>query len=263
MFCPRCANQIAGNQNYCRNCGLKLDVIVDAIRDKPRGQFDFETLKRDLRDLGSSLKAGFEEAQSAIKNTRKLNKNAPPQDWSREISKTVWSHEVSEVIKHHINKALKKSKAAHSRKYSFQQAALSIFGGGAIMAVWYYVLETAANSGLLNNLESIILERTGTYITGLVPVIQMLWMLGLIPVARGVAHLVNGIFFAPKPEKEPEPQTVVAPDIAPDSPQNYIQSTPTYVSAVADPATNDLESERHPQPQIGVTEDPTLRFEPK
>jgi hypothetical protein len=264
MFCPRCANQIAENQNYCRNCGLKLHLIVDAIQDKPsRGQFDFETLKRDLRDLGSSLRAGFEEA---IKNTRKLKQNAPPtsqQDWSREVSKAVWSHEVSEVLKHHIGKALKKAKVAHSRKYSFQQAALSLFGGGATMAVWYYVLEAAANSGLLQNLELIIMDKGDTTITGLVPVIRMLWLLGLIPVARGVAHLLNGIFFAPKPEKEPEPQIGFAPDFAPAPAQNHIQPQPTYSSAVANPATNNLDGEGTPQPQISVTEDPTLRFEPK
>jgi len=264
MFCPRCANQIAENQNYCRNCGLKLHLIVDAIQDKPsRGQFDFETLKRDLGDLGSSLRAGFEEA---IKNTRRLNKNAAPgsqQEWSRDVNKALWSHEVSEVLKHHINRALKKAKAAHSRKYSFQQATLSILGGGAIMAVWYYLLESSAASELLHNLEMVILEKTGTWVTGLVPVIQMLWMLGLIPVARGVAHLINGIFFAPKPEKEPEPQIGFAPDFAPAPAQNHIQPSPTYASAVADPATNNLDSERSPQPQISVTEDPTLRFEPK
>jgi zinc-ribbon domain len=264
MFCPRCSNQIAENQNYCRNCGLKLHLIVDAIQDKPsRGQFDFETLKRDLRDLGSSLRAGFEEA---IKNTRKLKKNAPPasqQDWSREGSNVVWSHEVSEVLKHHVNKALKKTKVAHSRKYSFQQAALSIFGGGATMAVWYYVLEAAVDSGLLQNLEQIIAGKIEAPVVGLVPVIRMLWMLGLIPVTRGVAHLINGIFFAPKPEKELEPQIGFAPDFAPTPAQNHIQPQPAHVSAVADPATNSLESEQTPQPQISVTEDPTLRFEPK
>ncbi len=264
MFCPKCANQIAENQNYCRNCGLKLHLIVDAIQDRQsRGQFDFETLKRDLRDLGSSLRAGFEEA---IKNTRKLKQNPPPtsqQDRSREVSKAAWSHEVNEVLKHHIGKALKKVKAAHSRKYSFQQAALSIFGGGATMAVWYYVLEAAANSGLLQNLELIIMDKGDTTITGLVPVIRLLWLLGLIPVARGVAHLVNGIFFAPKPEKEPEPQIGFAPEFAPAPAQNHIQPQPTYVSAVGDPATNNLDGERTPQPQISVTEDPTLRFEPK
>jgi hypothetical protein len=257
MFCPRCANQIAENQNFCRNCGLKLHLIVDAMQEKqPRGHFDFESLKRDLRDLGSSLRAGFEEAHSAIKNTRKLKKTPAPG------ARQDLPLEVSEVLKHHIKKGIKKVNAAHSRKYSFQQAALSIFGGGATMAVWYYVLEAAANSGLLQNLEMIILERTGIYITGLVPVIRMLWMLGLIPVARGVAHLINGIFFAPKPEVEQEPQIGFTPDFAPSSAQDHIQTAPAYVSAVA-PATNNLESEQTPQAQPSVTEDSTLRFEPK
>src|SRR5262249_18154326 len=235
------------------------DVIVDAIQDKPRSPFDFENLKRDLRDLGSSLRAGFEEAHIAIKHTRKLKKNpAPPaptspQDWSHEISRAVWSSQ--------FEKALKKMKLAHSRKYSLQQATLSIFSGGATMAVWYYLLEAAANSGLLQNLQSIILDKTGVWIDGLIPVVQMLWLLGAIPVARGVAHLINGIFFAPKPEKEPAPQVGFAPDFAPNPPPSYIQSTPAYASAVADPTTNDLKAER--TPQMSVTEDPTLRFEPK
>jgi hypothetical protein len=271
MFCPRCANQIVDNQNYCRNCGLKLDVIVDAIRDKPRGQFDFEILKRDLRDLGSSLRAGWEEAQNSIKNTRKLKKNAPPQDWSREVGKAVRSHEVSEVLKHHINRALKKVKAAHSRKHSFQQATLSILGGGAMMAVWYHLLEAAAGSELLQNLQTIILSQTGTYINidGLAHLIRMLWMLGLIPVARGVGHLINGIFFAPQPEKEI--QIDPAPNYMPDPAQHqspWAQSAqsgrlaqPAYGSAVADPATNNLESET--PPRTSVAEDQTLRFEAK
>jgi hypothetical protein len=264
MFCPRCANQIADNQNYCRNCGLNVGVIVEATQDKPRNKFDFEPVIRNLHDLGSSLRAGWEEAHNSIKNTRRLNKNknAPPQDWSREVGKAVWSHEVSEVLKHHIDRALKKAKAAHSRKYSFQQATLSIFGGGAMMAVWYYVLEALTDSGLLQNLQTIILNGTGTYIdiNALVPLIRMLWMLGLIPVARGVAHLFNGIFFAPKPEKEP--QIDLAPGFAPAPAQQRSQpAQPAYVSAVADPATNNLQSDS--PPQTSVTEDQTLRFEAK
>jgi hypothetical protein len=248
-YCPKCASQIVDNQRYCRSCGLKLDVIVDAIEGRARGPLDFETLKRDLRDLGSSLRAGFEEAHSAIKNTRKLNNTAksstppPPQDWSRELSK-----------------ALKKMKVAHSRKYSLQQATLSIFSGGAIMTVWYYLLEAATRSGLLSNLETIIMEKTDTPIFGLVPVLQMLWMIGLIPIARGVAHLINGVFLAPKAEKELDSQVSLAPGFTPPARQSYIQPSPAYV---ADPVTNDLEIERIPQPQTSVTEDATLRFESK
>src|SRR5215475_3956434 len=120
MFCPRCSNQIAENQNYCRNCGLNVGVIVDAMQDKPRGRFDFDPVIRGLHDLGSSLRAGWEEAHNSIKNTRRLNKNAQKQDLPREVS---------EVLKHQIDKALKKANAAHSRKRSFQQATLSIFSG--------------------------------------------------------------------------------------------------------------------------------------
>jgi hypothetical protein len=250
MFCPRCSNQIAENQNYCRNCGLNVGVIVDAMQDKPRGRFDFDPVIRGLHDLGSSLRAGWEEAHNSIKNTRRLNKNAQKQDLSREVS---------EVLKHQIDKALKKANAAHSRKRSFQQATLSIFSGGAMMAVWYYVLEAVANSGLLQNLQMIILNQTGTYINidGLITLIRMLWLLGLIPAARGVAHLINGIFLAPGPEKEL--QTSLATDFAPAPAQHHIQPPPDYVSAVPDPATNSLDSE--PSPQISVTDDPTLRFE--
>ena len=258
MYCPKCATQIVDNQRFCRNCGLKLDLIVDAVEGRPRGPIDFETLKRDLVDFGAGLRSSFEEAHNAIKHTRKLRKNqfkvgAPtppmsPQDWSQEISKAAWSRE--------FDKALKKTKIAHSRKYSLQQATLSIFGGGAMMVVWFYLLEAATNSGLLNTLESTIAAKTDAPIFGLVPVIQMLWMLGLIPIARGVAHLFNGIFLAPKAEKEPEPAIV-------DLPPNYIQSPPVYSSAVESPATNELERERSPQPQMSVTEDSTLRFEPK
>jgi hypothetical protein len=255
MYCPKCATQVVDNQRYCRNCGLKLDLIVDAVEGRPRGPIDFETLKRDLRDLGKSLRQGYEEAHKAIKHTRGLNKSPKTisqhglqQDLSSEISKAVWSHE--------FHKALKKTKIAHSRKYSLQQATLSIFGGGAMMVVWFYLLEAATNSGLLNNLEAVIADKTETPIFGLVPVFRMLWMLGLIPIARGVAHLFNGIFLAPKAEKEPEP-------VITDLPPNYIQSPPVYSSAVEAPATNELERERSPQPQMSVTEDSTLRFEPK
>jgi hypothetical protein len=259
MYCPKCATQIVDNQRFCRNCGLKLDLIVDAVEGRRGGPIDFETLKRDIVDFGAGLRSSFEEAHNAIKHTRKLRKGqlnvgAPtpthmsPQDWSSEISKAVWSHE--------FQKALKKTKVAHSRKYSLQQATLSIFGGGAMITVWFYLLEAATNSGLLNTLEATIADKTNAPIFGLVPVIQMLWMLGLIPIARGVAHLFNGIFLAPKAEKEPEPSI---PNLSP----NPIQAPPAYSPAVEAPATNELERERNLQPQMSITEDSTLRFEPK
>jgi len=151
FYCPRCATSAVPGQRHCRNCGIKLDIIQDAIEGRQRSSLDFDTLKKDLRDLGASLRSGFEEASNKIKQTQKLGKNqgrlaplaANMPNWSKEF-----------------DKALRKVKAAHTRKYSLQQATLSLFGGGAIMAVWYYLLTAAVDSGLLENLELLILDLT-------------------------------------------------------------------------------------------------------
>ncbi|MBL8172061.1 MAG: zinc ribbon domain-containing protein [Acidobacteria bacterium] len=262
MFCPKCASAAVPGQRFCRACGANLGAILDAMEGK-RGPLDFETLKRDLRELGANLRTGFEEASQAIKRTSRLDNAAPPapapilqpilaNDWQREVQK-----------------AVRKVKAANTRKYSLQQATLSLFGGGVWIAVWYQLLNAAADSGLLRSLELIILQKTEAPVVGLVPVMQLLWMLGLIPMARGVAHLFNGIFFAPKPEPEPEPPVVQAPVYG------YAASYPTPVSAVppmgqagsqiaghvAGTTTNDLQQPVSGVAQPSVTEDATLRFE--
>ncbi len=247
MYCPNCATQAVDGQRFCRNCGANLGAILDAAEGK-RGPLDFENLKRDLRDLGASLRSGFEDARAAIKETKKLKPQPAPAAPPHQVAMPNLSRE--------MEKALKKVKAAHTRKYSFQQATISIFGGGAWMAVWYHLLNTAAESGLLRNLELIILQKAEVPLFGLIPVVQMLWLLGLIPVARGVAHLINGIFFAPpKPEKEPAAQPSFTP--------SYVQPAPAYVSAVDAPTTGELANDPNRQPQSSVTEDATLRFEPK
>ncbi len=258
MYCPRCASQITEGHNFCRNCGLKLDVIVDAVEGRPpRGPLDFENLKRDLLDLGKSMRQGFEDASSAIKEkkTQKLKQQSAPGAQPSQV--------VIPDLSREIDKALRKVKAAHTRKYSLQQATLSIFGGGAWMAVWYHLLNVASDSGLFSKLEFVILEKTGVPVFGLTPVVQMLWMLGLIPVVRGAAHLINGIFFAPsRLEREAQQQT-------PSFTQNYVQPPSSYISPAAGATTSDLEKEQsgRPQPnnnpQTSVTEDATLRFEPK
>lgn len=254
MYCPRCASAAVEGQRFCRNCGMNLDVILNALEGKQPGPLDFERLKRDLRDLGANLRTGFEEASSAIKKTNRINQPPPPHAPFVSPLTAIQPMTGAELRKE-INNALHKVRVAHTRKYSLQQATLALLGGGAWMAVWYKLLEQATNSGLLDRLELIILQETGTPVFGLVPVLQMLWLLGLIPVARGVAHLINGIFFAPKVEKEQ--LHVAAPAFAP--PQSYVAAANPPVNAPAGSSTtNDLQVGTAVQPQTGVTEDETL-----
>jgi hypothetical protein len=236
LYCPRCAKEIIEGQRFCKNCGMKVGVILDAMADRQHSPFDFESLKRDLKELGISLRTGFEEATN-IKRTRKLEAvtpaHVPMPNWSREF-----------------NKALNKVKAAHSRKYSFQLATLSILGGGAWMVVWSRLLNVAADSGLLRSIEAIIYQETGLQVYGLAEFISMIWLLGAISVTRGVAHLINGIFIAPSRIELEAEQINPAP-------------SNTYVSPVGNTANNQLDKDASAKPEPSVTEDETLRFSPR
>jgi hypothetical protein len=96
-----------------------------------------------------------------------------------------------------------KFNAVNSRKLSLQKGMLSIFSGGALLIALKKLLDVAFASGLLNDIERII--RTDDVPWAPVPggisqVLHFLWLFALIPIARGVAHLINGVFFAPEPE---------------------------------------------------------------
>lgn len=274
MFCPKCAAEAVPGQRFCRNCGTNLGVILDAIENKQRGPIDFETLKSDLRELGSNLRAGFEQASASFKGTKRFDRNPaaqmpanfpPPQVAAAELAQEIHKS-IRRDVEHEISKGLRKVRVANTRKYSLQQATLSLFGGGAMLTAWYYILDALARSNIFDSIERVILEHTGSHVElqGLAVVFRLLWLLGLIPVARGAAHLVNGIFFAPK---QAELQAEEAPIYQP-QPQNYVYSPPWATPVSATPAashiagntTNELNERAGSIAQPSVTEEETMRF---
>ncbi|HEX9003379.1 MAG TPA: hypothetical protein VGB07_25955 [Blastocatellia bacterium] len=276
MYCPKCAVQAVPGQRFCKNCGTNLGVILDAVEGKQRSPIDFETLKNDLRELGSNLRAGFEQ----FKGTNRLDKNPmvpqpppsgppgsyapgnfpPPQVYMADLARDI-NKSIKNEIEREVRKGLNKVRVANTRKYSLQQATLSLFGGGAMMAAWYYILDAATKSDLFPSIEQTIFEQTGNQIHGLAVIFRLLWLLPLIPMARGVAHLFNGIFFAPKQEQM---QTEEPPEF---QPQSYAYPAyPTPVSAVsaasqiANNTTNELGEKVGSVSQPSVTEEETMRF---
>ncbi|MBL8190359.1 MAG: hypothetical protein JNK38_20250 [Acidobacteria bacterium] len=267
MYCPKCAAQAVPGQRFCRNCGTNLGVILDAIDGKQPGPIDFEALKNNLRELGANLRAGFEQASAQIKNTKRLDQTPPtPMNQAAnfpppQIVLADMARDLKGSLKQEIKLGLNKVKLASSRKHSLQQATLSILGGGAWMVVWHELLNQAFGSGLLNSLEALILQKTRWEVVGLVPIFRMLWLLGLVPVAKGVAHLLNGIFFAPKPEQlEPEEPVVQQPEYYYPSQYAAPVSAVSPESYIASPTTNELNQKAAAQAQPSVTEDATLRF---
>ena len=247
MYCPRCSIKADEGQRFCRGCGMNLGIILDSIEGKQKGPLDFETLKRDLRELGSNLRTGFEEAGVTIKRTHRLGQNPAPQNQPGQALAPDFSKE--------FNKALKKVKAAHDRKYSFQQATLKVLSGGGLLTAWYYILNAASRSGLFNSIEQIIQKNTGEQIIGIEPVLRLMWLFALIPIAVGVGHLINGIFFAPKKIEE-------TAEAAPPPGQFYGYSSPVFSSPMATTtSTNELQGESTTaKPQQSIVEDETLRF---
>ena len=272
VYCPRCAAQAPTGQRFCRSCGLKLDLIVDAMEGR-QVQFDFETLKGDLRTLGESLRGGLENFTHEVKQTSRLGKEAAKQrynhDWIGNLAerggqvgadlgmalggyKTEQSNETRADRK--LKQALAKKLPA-TRKYSLQQGVLQVLSGAASASVWYAMLGTMANSGFLTSLEQLILHKTNAPIYGIAQILHMLWLFGLIPVATGLGHLVNGLFFAAKPED-------LRLDIY-QQPQVAAVQPAALPFAVAPPSavpTNELERDLNANQPVSVTEEETRRL---
>ncbi|MGH9801716.1 MAG: hypothetical protein ACRD82_15250 [Blastocatellia bacterium] len=246
---------------------MNLGVILDAAEGKQPGPIDFEALKNNLRELGSNLRAGFEQASAGFKNTKRLDQTPPVQMGQPsnfpppQVVMADMARDLKHSIKREVSKGLHKVRTANSRKYSLQRATVSIFGGGAWMFVLHRLLDEAYGSGLLTSLEQLIQQRGDAPLTGLVPVFRLFWLIGAVPVAKGLAHLLNGIFFAPKPEAQTEEPEYQQP--------TYVYSVPSYVtpvsavpaaSHIAATTTNELNEKAAVLAQTSVTEDATLKF---
>lgn len=292
MYCPNCASQAVEGQRFCRNCGINLGVIVDAM-DGKRQPIDAETLKEDLKQLGLSLRAGFEEAKQEFKKTqnfgRKQHHKWQGHGWKAEAKQ--WGVEAGKYAADAAGIAASKAASAMSppqaqvikvrqltkqpspRRYSLQQAMLSIFGGSAGSVAMYYFLNTAANSGLLTSIERILVNDVfhRPDIVGIAPVLSMLWIFGLAGVAKGFAHLINGIFFAPAPGENEK--TIVLNPVSTDAPvrafpQASTQTTADFSKAAPEPVaiksspTNEFE-EQWKNFRPSVTEEETVRLGPQ
>jgi len=239
MYCPKCASPTTPGQRFCRACGTDLGLILDAIEGK-RGPLDFEVLKADLRKLGSNLRVGFEEAREGFQQGIKRTQRLKPTDPS------------APAPIQPVAVRVKRVRGGSTRQYSLQRAMLSIFGGGAIAGTLNYLLNIAANSGLLANVEREVLQHTQLTIYGFAPVLRGLWVIGLIPMVKGVAHLINGICFPSVPEPETKDIVITVPT------QVRFSAVSAPSAIPIDPTTDELESDVRSAQPVSVTEDETL-----
>lgn len=252
MYCPKCSNPAGEGQRYCRQCGTNLGVIVDAM-DGRRSPVDFERVKSDLKVLGTSMRSGLEQVHQEFKKKQhEHRKRSGHPNWVSDIAQTAATAAkdvTTACFSTPATKAPSKPKRSReARRYHLQKGILSIFTGGASAGAYYFLLKTAVESGLLANLEQLMLQRNPN-LTGLVPVVQMLWVLCLIPVATGIGHLINGMFFAQLRAAE------AANEVQREAFSNALNQPPPFTTT-----TTHTTNEINPEFSTGysVTEDATL-----
>ncbi|NOT59880.1 MAG: zinc ribbon domain-containing protein, partial [Acidobacteria bacterium] len=219
VYCPRCAAAAPQGQRFCKNCGLKLDIIVDAMEGR-QVSFDPEALKEGLRTLGDNLRVGFETWKQEAKQTRRLKKEEvkkpSPHEWIGDLGVRAGQvgadlgsalggvkNKTGQLAETRADRKLKQAlakKLPALRKYSLQQGITQILGGAASAGVWYLILRQMGRSGFLESIVQAIASKTEIPAVGMASVLQLLWLFALIPVATGFGHLINGIFFAAQPE---------------------------------------------------------------
>ena len=278
VYCPRCAAAAPTGQRFCKNCGLKIDIIVDAMEGR-QVSFDPEVLKEGLRTLGDNLRVGIENWKQEAKQTRRLKKEdakkPSPPDWignvaeragqiGADVGTALGGHKNNPSTETRADRKLKQAlakKLPATRKYSLQQGVLQMLSGAASAGVWYLILHNMGASGLLEGIAQGISGKIEIPVAGLASLLQLLWLFALIPVATGLGHLINGIFFAAKPEElRLDNYLSTLQPIAP--PQ--IASMPAYAAtptSVVIP-TNELEHVVAPASVIpaSVIEEETRRF---
>ena len=256
MYCPKCSNPATEGQRFCRQCGTNLGAIVDAMEGR-RGPVDFERLKVDLKDLGTSLRTGFEQAHKEFKKTQHFSRRQErkKQPWGADVAETAGAaaHDTPAAV--FTPPTPKPKRSRESRRYQLQKGILSIFSGSAVTGAYYLFLKTAAESGLLASLERIVLQHNPD-LTGLLPVVQMLWVFGLIPVATGLGHLINGAFFAPSDQALKELAAAEAARQAEAKPLPWHTVQPASFNASEAKVTNEFKAET--AAGFSVTEEPTL-----
>ncbi|HWP41865.1 MAG TPA: zinc ribbon domain-containing protein [Blastocatellia bacterium] len=177
MFCPKCGNEAQETQRFCKNCGSNLQVVADALGkgEDTLGQLrlDVESLKRHAKDLARGIKENLG-------------------DWTGddETDPHYWKFKCEELEAKRTPKP--KDWLGYSWQHNLRDGILSLLSGVGLGIFLYYMGQVAINEGAIRSLE----ELPNVQLRGLEPLVRMIWLVALIPVLKGLGHIIYAAFFA-------------------------------------------------------------------
>lgn len=179
MYCPKCSGVAADEQKFCKLCGSNLQVISDALHGSSLGG-DLEALKRNLKEIGRNIAGEINLANGphvyglSVGNKRRTN---------RELQR-----QRREDIR----------RLRYTRPYNLQRGIYKLISGAATSGVFFLLFNSNVSTEIAKLAEEIAASSGSAPVsfTGLSAVLRSLWLFGLIPIAKGIAYLINAAFFA-------------------------------------------------------------------
>jgi len=223
MFCPKCGGESLETQRFCKACGTNLQLINNALSggDSPQGPFgiDVEALAKNARDFAQSWKTSWSGAHLKVGvNDLHGSRSGDAMERHR-ISREARKQAREEARRQNLPKP--KDYMSYSWQHNLRNGLVSLFWGAGLGVVLYYLSQNAIDAGLIRHIE----EQSGGHVQGLEPVVRMIWLIALLPVLKGLAHIFYAAFFGesmatltarftPPPLLE-EPQPFLRQDTAP------------------------------------------------
>lgn len=181
MFCPQCGTESSADLHYCRSCGANLRVIGKAV-SLSEAINRTDGVPARLKDMMKNLKVE-KVTEDVSRALERMNKEIMRSAQDTRATKPGWL-------------AAKRKTAAQRRERYLTKGMIKFFWGGGL-TIFLYALANALVLKLPPDVIAKIPFEVG-------PVVQVIWMLGLIPMLSGVGHVLAGLFVRPDPPKELE-----------------------------------------------------------
>jgi hypothetical protein len=194
MYCPQCGTESSAGQQYCRSCGANLKVIGKAVALS-------ETIARSDRGL--------------IPKIKEVMKSLPMEHVSEEISSAL-EHMKQEMVKNtgsfgrmKRRREKKKPTPEQRREKHIVHGLISLFSGLGLMIFLYNL-----SAVLVLKLPPDVVAQAPFEIP---PVVQVIWLLGLIPTLTGVGRILAGLTIRSRPQSllETVPEPVASNELLP------------------------------------------------
>jgi zinc ribbon protein len=239
MFCPKCGAESLDGQRFCKSCGTNLQLINNALRGGEGGQsiygVDIEALKQNAIEFAKSWKEGWSGTASPGLRVGVVRGHT-----TREIKR----RERDESRKRNLPRP--KDWLKYTWQHNLRNGLMSLFSGLGLGAVLYYIGQNLAGWGAFDGIPNI----TEKQLEAIKHAAEVIWMISVFPVVKGVAQIIYAAFFAESMKTLSERFTVPVR-------QEQETLTPALPQEPADASYPRLDT-----PPASVTEHTTEIFEP-